>query len=32
MKANLKLADFTAKTGRFHPGHHVNPGPIGGTL
>jgi hypothetical protein len=21
MKANLKMADFTAKTGRFHPGH-----------
>jgi hypothetical protein len=29
MKANLKLADFTAKTGRFCPGLDMtNPGPI----
>jgi hypothetical protein len=29
MKANLKLADFTAKTGRFRPGlDMIIPGPI----
>jgi hypothetical protein len=32
MKANLKLADLIAKTGRSHPGHDKPWPPLGGIL